>query len=72
MPDPARMKIVSIRMSEDTWEEIQNESLRAGISASEFIREATIYRLGYRWAGRMNDTEMTERLRRLGVLTEDY
>jgi hypothetical protein len=66
------MKIVSIRMSEDIWEAIQAESLRAGISASEFIREAAMVRLGFRW-GRRDDLDgLTQQLRDLGVIRNDY
>jgi hypothetical protein len=72
-PDqPSRMKIVSIRMSEDTWEAIQAESLRAGISASEFIREAAMVRLGFRWGRRDDLDTLTERLRELGVIRHEY
>jgi Ribbon-helix-helix protein, copG family len=72
-PDrPSRMKIVSIRMSEDTWEAIQAESVRAGISASEFIREAAMVRLGFRWGRRDDLDALTQRLRELGVLHNDY
>jgi hypothetical protein len=72
-PDrPSRMKIVSIRMSEDAWEAIQAESVRAGISASEFIREAAMVRLGFRWGRRDDLDALTQRLRELGVLRNDY
>ena len=66
------MKIVSIRMSEDTWEAIQAESVRAGISASEFIREASLFRLGWRWAHRSNNDEILKRLRAIGALRKDF
>lgn len=65
------MKIVSIRMSEDIWEAIQAESMRGGISASEFIREAAIIRLAYQWGARNDDDELSARLRVLGVLPKD-
>jgi hypothetical protein len=69
---PPRMKIVSIRMSEDTWESIQEEALRAGISASEFIREAAILRLGYRWARRIDTDSIAREMQRIGVLPPDF
>jgi hypothetical protein len=66
------MKIVSIRMSEDTWEQVQAEALRSGISASEFIRESALVRLGWRWAMRADDDAITKRLRDLGVMNDDF
>jgi hypothetical protein len=66
-----RMKIVSIRMSEDIWEAVQDEAIRAGVSASEFIREAAIIRMAYRWGTRDGDDEIIARLRALGVMAND-
>ena len=66
-----RMKIVSIRMSEDIWEAIQDEGFRAGVSASEFIREAAIIRMAYRWGARGGDDEIIARLRALGVVGDE-
>jgi mobilization protein NikA len=65
------MKIVSIRMADSTWDAIQTEALRAGISASEFIREAAVWRIGYRYATRMDDDALAERLRALGLPLPD-
>lgn len=70
--DRGRMKIVSLRMSEDTWESIQTEAMHAGISASEFIREAAILRLGYRWAARIDDDEIAVRMRALGIMRSEF
>jgi hypothetical protein len=69
--DRPRMKIVSIRMSEDIWEAVQDEALRAGISASEFIREAAIIRMAYRWGARGGDDDVIARLRALGVVGDE-
>jgi hypothetical protein len=66
------MRIVSIRMADESWEAIQAEALNMGISASEFMREAALVRLGYRWARREPEDEMIERLRRLGIFPADY
>jgi hypothetical protein len=66
------MKLVSMRMSEDTWAAIQHESEIAGVSASEFIREAAIFRLAYRWAQRADDDEIARQLRKLGAMPPDY
>jgi hypothetical protein len=65
------MKIVSIRMSEDIWEAIQDEGFRLGVSASEFIREAALIRMAYRWGARGGDDEIIARLRKLGLASDD-
>lgn len=57
------MKLTTIRMSQKTWEAVQEEAEMLGVSATEFIREATIFRLGYRWAQRMDDDHIVERMR---------
>lgn len=74
MPDDKApgMKLVSLRISEDAWAEIQAEAKLAGVSASEFIREAAWFRLGYRWAKRADDDEVAARLRRIGALRGPY
>lgn len=72
-PGPAPgMKLVSLRMSEDAWLAIQAEAKLAGVSASEFIREAAWFRLGYRWARRMDDDELAQRLQRIGAMPRPY
>lgn len=38
------MKVTTVRFSEDLWDVISVESALAGISASEFIREAALAR----------------------------
>jgi hypothetical protein len=66
------MRLVSLRISHSGWEAIQHEARRSGVSASEFLREAAYFRLGYRWAQRMADDELAARLRGIGVLTDRY
>lgn len=43
------MRIQSIRFSEALWAEIQDAAAEEGISASEYVRESTVFRLGMRW-----------------------
>jgi mobilization protein NikA len=38
------MKVTTVRFSEDLWEAIAAEAERAGVSASQFIREAALAR----------------------------
>lgn len=66
------MKLVSLRMSEASWEAIQDEARLIGVSASEFMRESAFFRLGYRWAQRMDDDQLADRLRAIGALTDHY
>lgn len=49
------MKIVSVRMSEELWELLQDEALRAGTSASEFVRSACLVAVVYRQTRRGDD-----------------
>jgi Ribbon-helix-helix protein, copG family len=67
MASQPRMKIVSIRMSEGVWEALQDEAARCGVSASEFIREAAVFRLGYLWASRMDNDGIAQRMDELGL-----
>lgn len=66
------MKVINIRMSESAWAAIRAEADVEGVSASEFVREAVFFRLGYRWAKRMADDELALRLARLGVIPPRY
>jgi hypothetical protein len=38
------MKVTTVRFSEDLWETVSAEADRAGVSASQFIREAALAR----------------------------
>jgi len=38
------MKVTTVRFSEDLWDAIVSEAERAGVSASQFIREAALAR----------------------------
>jgi hypothetical protein len=64
----SQMKSINIRMSESAWEAVQAEARREGVSASEFVRESVFFRLGYRFAKRMDDDELVQRLARIGLL----
>jgi hypothetical protein len=66
------MRNISIRMSESAWESIQAEARQDGVSASEFVRESVFFRLGYRYAGRMDDDELVKRLRPMGLVPPTY
>lgn len=64
----SQMKNINMRMSEETWAAVKAEAALEGISASEFMREAINWRLAVRFARRMDDDELVQRLERLGVI----
>ena len=39
------MTVQSIRFGDSTWEDIQQEAHREGVSASQFVREAAVARV---------------------------
>src|SRR5277367_3055185 len=50
------MRATTVRFSEDLWELLEEESTIQGISAAQFVRDATIVRLAF-LAGRRGDAE---------------
>ncbi len=50
------MRATTVRFSEDLWQLLEDESTRQGISAAQFVRDATIVRLAF-LAGRRGDSE---------------
>jgi hypothetical protein len=49
------MRATTVRFSEDLWQLLDDESTMQGISAAQFVRDATIVRLAY-LAGRRGDS----------------
>lgn len=64
-PPHGGMKLTTIRISQASWDAIQEEAKTLDISAAEFIRESVIFRLGYRWAKRADDDHVIQRLREI-------
>ena len=50
------MRATTVRFSEDLWQLLDDESSIQGISAAQFVRDATIVRLAF-LAGRRGDSE---------------
>jgi GAF domain-containing protein len=50
------MRATTVRFSEDLWQLLEDESTRQGISAAQFVRDATIVRLAF-LAGRRGDAD---------------
>lgn len=62
-PVARQMKVQSIRFSDELWRLIQQEAELEGVSASQFIRETVIFRIGYRLGERGSDLgELAEQL----------
>ena len=50
------MRATTVRFSDDLWQLLDDESTRQGISAAQFVRDATIVRLAF-LAGRRGDSD---------------
>ena len=50
------MHATTVRFSEDLWQRLHEQSASEGISAAQFVRDATIVRLAF-LAGRRGDPE---------------
>src|SRR6476620_6158201 len=57
------MRTTTARFSEDHWKLLERESAREGVSAAQFIRDATITRAAYAM-GRRGDEEFEDALGR--------
>ena len=51
------MRATTVRFSEDLWKLLEREAEREGVSAAQFIRDATIMRAAYAM-GRRGDAEL--------------
>ena len=60
------MRATTVRFSEDLWELLDSEASSQGISAAQFVRDATIMRLGV-LVGRRADPEATVTLEALAA-----
>ena len=57
------MRATTVRFSEELWKLLERESSREGVSAAQFIRDATIMRAAYAM-GQRGDAGIDEALRR--------
>jgi hypothetical protein len=60
------MRATTVRFSGELWKLLERESTREGVSAAQFIRDATIVRIAYAM-GRRGDAEFEEALGRIGT-----
>ena len=60
------MRATTVRFSEELWKLLERESAREGVSAAQFIRDATIMRAAYAM-GRRGDADIEAALGRTGA-----
>src|SRR5260221_7987469 len=65
-----RMHQTTVRFGPDLWEAIEVERSRLGVSAAQFVREATLARLAYT-AGRRGELEYEHALTSVGAPSGD-
>jgi GAF domain-containing protein len=64
------MRATTVRFGDELWKLLERESGREGVSAAQFIRDATIVRVAYAM-GQRGDVEYEEALGRAGAPDED-
>jgi hypothetical protein len=60
------MHQTTIRFSHDLWSALDEEAARLGVSAAQYIREATVARLAY-GVGRRGDRDFEQAVRAAGA-----
>jgi GAF domain-containing protein len=63
------MRATTVRFSEDLWSLLEQEAATAGVSAAQFVRDATVLRIAY-LMGRRGEPGIEETLTRLSDLPE--
>ncbi|MDQ3934738.1 MAG: GAF domain-containing protein [Actinomycetota bacterium] len=65
------MRATTVRFSDDLWALLEQESAAAGVSAAQFVRDATVLRVAY-LMGRRGEANIEEALERIsGVPTRE-
>jgi hypothetical protein len=59
------MRATTVRFSEELWRLLEQEAAREGVSAAQYVRDATVLRVAYTM-GRRGDAAMETALARLG------
>jgi len=60
------MRATTVRFTDDLWGLLEAEAAANGVSAAQFVRDATIMRIAFTM-GRRGDPQLTEALDRLGA-----
>ncbi|HEX8742706.1 MAG TPA: GAF domain-containing protein [Thermoleophilaceae bacterium] len=63
------MRATTVRFSDDLWSLLEREAAAAGVSAAQFVRDATVLRIAY-LMGRRGEPAIEETLTRLTDLPE--
>src|SRR5215210_2385295 len=63
------MRATTVRFSDDLWSLLEQEASAAGVSAAQFVRDATVLRIAY-VMGRRGEPGIEETLTRLSDLPE--
>ena len=63
------MRATTVRFTEDLWSLLEQESGTAGVSAAQFVRDATVLRIAY-LMGRRGEPAIEETLARITDLPE--
>jgi GAF domain len=63
------MRATTVRFSDDLWSLLEQEAADSGVSAAQFVRDATILRIAY-LMGRRGEPGIEDTLSRIAVLPE--
>jgi GAF domain-containing protein len=63
------MRATTVRFSDDLWSLLEQEAAAAGVSAAQFVRDATVLRIAY-LMGRRGEPGIEETLSRIGDLPD--
>ena len=63
------MRATTVRFSDDLWSFLEQEAAASGVSAAQFVRDATVLRIAYAM-GRRGEPALEETLARLSGLPE--
>src|SRR5918998_1377601 len=61
------MRATTVRFSDDLWSLLEQEASSAGVSAAQFVRDATVLRIAY-LMGRRGEPGIEDTLTRIGAL----
>ena len=65
------MRATTVRFSDDLWSLLEQEASASGVSAAQFVRDATVLRIAYAM-GRRGEPALEETLARLSGLPERH
>ncbi len=63
------MRATTVRFSDDLWRLLEQEASSAGVSAAQFVRDATVLRIAY-LMGRRGEPDIEKALERVGASSD--